>query len=221
MFVRMAFEMSQPGVAKAHWLGATHACALVVHGTYRRGGLGVTAMVTAAHAGRLTLNEAAARCDVSVVTLRRAIKSGSLRHAPRRNDREPYLLDEAALAAAGFTVHPDVRPVAHVAAHTPAPDDSRLLADLEAARAALEAMREERETPIARVHRAEGELAATRRDFATLTAGLTPALAALAERPPPRQVIDAEPLRGEPLERATAPARRRWWQRETGAEAVS
>lgn len=168
----------------------------------------------------LTLNEAAVRTDVSVVTLRRAIKSGALRHAPRRNDREPYLLDEAALAEAGFTVHPDVRPVSHGRGLAPVAEDSRLLADLEAARARIETLLAEREDLLARTHRAEGELAATRRDFETLTTGLTPALTALAERATHEGRVIPE-IHGEELGRTKPPARRRWWQREPGAEQAS
>ena len=192
-------------------------CRYVVHGNYHRFGVGVKMNM-------LTLNEAAQRCDVSVVTLRRAIKSGTLRHAPRRNDREPYLLDETALEQAGFTVMPEIHPGWRVtppqAPSSPAGDDSRILADLEAVRAELATLRDERDALLARVHRAEGELSATRRDFDTLSGALAPAFAALQA---PSKHVDrisptAEPLRGEVLEPRDRPRARRWWQRERGAE---
>lgn len=198
-----------------------HGCRYVVHGNYHRFGVGV-------NMNMLTLNEAAQRCDVSVVTLRRAIKSGTLRHAPRRTEREPYMLDETALESAGFTVMPEIHPGWRVtppeAPSSHVSDDSRILADLEAVRAELATLREDRDALLIRVHRAEGELVATRRDFETLSGALTPALAALhaPSSHVGRNSSTAEPLRGEVLEpRDRPPARRRWWQREPGAELAS
>ena len=197
-----------------------HGCRYVVHGNYHRFGVGVKMNM-------LTLNEAAQRCDVSVVTLRRAIKAGTLRHAPRRSDREPYLLDENALEQAGFTVMPEIHPGWRVtppqAPSSHVSDDSRILSDLEAVRAELASVREERDALLARVHRAEGELSATRRDFDTLSGALAPAMAALSERSSQSARISptAEPLRGEVLAPRDTPRARRWWQRERGAEVAS
>ncbi len=164
----------------------------------------------------LTINEASQRCGVSIVTLRRAIKSGSLRTEPRRNDREPYKLLDRDLEAAGFSVAPATIFKPNSITATIENDSSRLLSDLEAVRAEVAALRGERDDLIARAHRAEGELAATRRDFDTLTAGLTPALASLVDRAShvERQILQAEPLRGEVVENAERPIRRRWWHRE-------
>jgi len=167
----------------------------------------------------LNLNEAAQRCDVSVVTLRRAIKSGQLRHQPRRTDRDPYLLTEAELEAAGYTVLPEIKPGWRVNPPTPPSEDSRLVSDLEATRAEVTALREERESLLERVHRAEGELSATRRDFDVLSRALSPALNAIAERSTHVDSLSpAPPLRGEVMERAERPEPRHWWQRDIRAE---
>lgn len=159
----------------------------------------------------LTLNEAAQRCDVSVVTLRRAIKAGTLRHAPRRTEREPYQLTTDALEAAGYNVLPPVNPGWTVSPPPAKQDDSRLLSDLEAAREQILQLQAAREELIARVNRAEGELSATRRDFETLTSALTPALNAMADRAPhvERETLTPTSLKGEVFER-----RRRWWRKD-------
>ncbi|MDE2022289.1 MAG: hypothetical protein KGI71_05265 [Patescibacteria group bacterium] len=160
----------------------------------------------------LNLNDASLRTGVAVVTLRRMIKDGRLMAEPRNGPRDPYLLSLETLERAGLRVGPEpiVAPVSVIQARE-VREDSRLGADLAASRAEVGHLRAQVADWSARAHRAEGELAATRRDFDSVVATLAPALSALSQRPEPepRHLVSADTLeRSAPHERP----RRRWFQ---------
>jgi Helix-turn-helix domain len=157
----------------------------------------------------LTLKEAADLAGLSEVTMRRLVKAGKVETEPRSSDKEPWRISrkalDKALEAGGL-----VRQTKPSTSQVSAKEAEGLRVELVAVKAALEAIKAEREAMLERANRAEGALEESQRAFQAALAALEPAIKALTDRA--AEQMTSQPVFRMPLDYSEGNRRKRWFR---------